>query len=156
MSDILRRAIKESIIILVVVFAVALVVNFTRGGGIPLIADAEAFRIDTDADFMIPADAEVHFHEGTAVFLDAREERFFAEEHIEGSMNVSSVGTGVDSLAFMVPADPVLVCYASGETERQAGVIADKLLEIGFTQVYVLHGGLEAWKELGLPTGKGN
>ena len=36
------------------------------------------------------------------------------------------------------------------------GVIADNLLEIGFTRVYVLHGGLESWKVHGLPTGKGD
>ena len=156
MTDILSRAVKESVVIVIVVVVVAMVVNFTRDEGIPLIADAEAFRIQTDAEFMVAGDARANFEAGDALFLDAREPRFFTLEHIEGAMNLLSTGAGVDSLAFMVPADPVLICYASAETERQAGVIADKLMEIGFTNVYVLHGGLDSWKELGLPTGRGN
>jgi rhodanese-related sulfurtransferase len=154
-TDVLPRAVKESIIILVAVLAVSLIVNFTRDEGIPLIADAEAFRVQTDADFMIAEDARVYFDEGTAIFLDARENRFFVKEHIEGAMNLPSTEANVDSLAYMVPADPALICYSSSATERQAGVIADRLLEIGFTRVYVLHGGLESWKALDLPTAKG-
>jgi rhodanese-related sulfurtransferase len=71
-------------------------------------------------------------------------------------MNVPSTTGDVHTLAYMVPADPALVCYSAAAAERQAGVVADKLLEIGFKKVYVLHGGLESWKELGLPTAKGN
>lgn len=156
MTETLTRAVKESIIILIAVLAVALIVNFTRDEGITLIADAEAFRVQTDAEFMIAEDARVHFEEGTAIFVDARENRFFAGEHIEGAMNLPATASNVDSLAFMVPADPVLICYSSAATERQAGVIADKLLEIGFKRVYVLHGGLDSWKGLDLPTAKGS
>lgn len=155
MTEILTRAVKEAIIITVVVVVVAMVVNFTRDEGIPLIADAEAFRIQTNAEFIVAADAEGYFSEGTGIFLDARDERLYAVEHIEGAMNLISTGGSLDEMAYMVPADPVLICYSAEATEREAGVIADKLLEMGFTKVYVLHGGLESWKALGLPTGKG-
>lgn len=156
MTDVLTRAVKESIVILIAVLAISLIVNFTREGGIPLIADAEAFRVQTDAEFMVAEDARVHFDGGTAIFVDARENRFFTGEHIEGAVNLPSTEANIDSLAYMVPADPVLICYSSEATERQAGVIADKLLEIGFKRVYVLHGGLESWKALALPTAKGS
>jgi rhodanese-related sulfurtransferase len=154
-TDTLTRAVKEAIIITIVVVIVAMVVNFTRDEGIPLIADAEAFRIQTNADFIVAADAEGYFNEGRGIFLDAREERLYAVEHIEGALNLPSTPDGVDEMAYMVPADPVLICYSAEATEREAGVIADKLLEIGFTKVFVLHGGLESWKALGLPTGRG-
>ena len=156
MTDILTRAVKEAVIIAIVVVVVAMVVNFTRDERIPLIADADSFRVQTNAEFIVAADAEGYFNDGTGIFLDAREQRLFAAEHIEGALNVPSTGGGVDELAYMVPADPVLVCYSAESTEREAGVIADRLLELGFTRVYVLHGGLESWKVEGLPTGKGN
>lgn len=156
MTDILSRAVKEAVVITIVVIITAFIVNFTRDEGIPLIADAEAFRIQTNAEFMVPADARGHFEAGAALFIDAREADLFETESIEGAMNLPSTSGDVHTLAYMVPADPALICYSAAATERQAGVIADKLLEIGFTKVYVLHGGLESWKEEGLPTGKGN
>jgi rhodanese-related sulfurtransferase len=155
-TEMLTRAVKEAVVIAIVVIVVALTVNFTRDEGIPLIADADAFRIQTDAEFIVAGDAGAHFTEGSGIFVDAREPRLFEVEHIEGAMNVPSTPGNVDTLAYMVPADPVLICYSAEETERQAGVIADRLLEIGFKKVYVLHGGLDSWKETGLPTAGGN
>lgn|GEM_PF-2016740 len=154
MTEILTRAVKEAVIIVIIVVIVAMVVNRARDEGIPLIADAETFRVQTNAEFLVAGDARAYFDDGSGIFLDAREERLFAAEHIEGALNVPSTGGGVDEMAYMVPADPVLICYSAESTEREAGVIADKLLELGFTRVYVLHGGLEAWKAEGLPTVK--
>jgi rhodanese-related sulfurtransferase len=155
-TDILTRAVKEAIVIAIVVVVVAFVVNFSRDGGVPLIADADSFRIQTDAEFLVAADAAAHFNDGTAMFLDAREPGLFRIEHVEGAENLPSNAAEVGELAWLIPADPVLICYSSAETERQAGVIADKLLEMGFTKVYVLHGGLESWVELRLPTATGD
>ena len=155
MTDMLSRAVKEAVVITVVVVVTAFIVNFTRDERIPLIADADFFRIQTNAEFMVAADARGHFEAGTAIFIDAREADLYEAEHIEGAMNLPSTSGDVHTLAYMVPADPDLICYSAAATERQAGVVADKLLEIGFEKVYVLHGGLESWKEEGLPTGRG-
>jgi rhodanese-related sulfurtransferase len=152
----MSRAVKEAVVITIVVVVTAFIVNFTRDEGIPLIADAESFRIQTNAEFMVPADARGHFDAGTAIFIDAREPDLYRVEHIEGAMNLPSTSGDVSTFAYMVPADPDLICYSAAATERQAGVVADKLLEVGFTKVYVLHGGIESWKQEGLPTGRGN
>ncbi len=156
MTHILSRAVKEAIVIAVAVVIIAFIVNFTRGEGIPLIAGADSFRVQTNAEFMVAADAAGRFEDGTALFIDAREADLFETEHIEGAMNLPSTAEDLHTVAYLVPADPGMICYSEAATERQAGVIADKLLEIGFKQVYVLHGGLESWKEEGLPTAKGN
>jgi len=155
-TDMLSRAVKEAVVITIVAIVVAFIVNHTRDGGIPLIADAEEFRIQTDAEFMVAADARGRFDAGTALFVDAREVDLFEAGHIEGAMNLPSTSGDVHTLAYLVPADPALICYSAAATERQAGVVANKLLEIGFKKVYVLHGGLESWEEEGLPTAKGN
>jgi hypothetical protein len=65
-------AVKEGIIVAVASVVVALVFNFVRNDGIPLIADAEAFRIQTNAEFLKAEDARRLFEEGSAIFVDAR------------------------------------------------------------------------------------
>lgn len=156
MTEILSRAIREAVVIMVVVVVIALTVNFTRDGRIPLIANAETFRVETDAEFMVAEDARVYFDEGTAMFVDARERQLFELEHIEGAINAPSASAGLDTLAYLVPADPIMICYSTEAAQRQAGVVADMLLEVGFKRVYVLHGGLESWKKLNLPTVEGS
>jgi rhodanese-related sulfurtransferase len=151
-KEVFGGAIKEAVVILVAGVIVSLAVNYVRDDGIPLIAEAEAFRVSTDAEFLKPEDARDLFEQGTALFVDAREPEIFMIEHIEGAMNVPSSMAQVDSIAWLVGADPLIVTYASEASQRQAGVVADKLLEAGFSKVHVLYGGIEGWKDLDLPT----
>jgi rhodanese-related sulfurtransferase len=154
-NDTVRAAIKESVVIIVVGTIAAIAFNVARDNGIPLIAQAEAFRVRTQAEFIKNRDAGALFEQGAAIFIDAREPQVFQIEHIEGAMNIPSSASQVDSIAWLVGADPVIIAYASESSQRQAGVIADRLLQIGFKKVYVLYGGLEAWKDLALPLGAG-
>jgi rhodanese-related sulfurtransferase len=150
-KPILSGAAKEAVLILVVSCVAALVVNAARKDGLPLVAAEDAFRIKTNAEFITPDDAWKLFEAGNAFFIDAREPGLFGPEHIEGALNVVPTQAGIDSLVWMAPADPDVVAYASKGTQRQAGVLADKLLEAGFKKVYVLLDGIEAWKAKGLP-----
>jgi rhodanese-related sulfurtransferase len=150
-KPVVSGAAKEAVLILVLACVVALVVNVARKDGLPLIAAEDAFRVKTNAEFITPDDAWKLFEAGNAFFIDAREPGLFGAEHIEGALNVVPTQEGIDSLAWMAPADPEVIAYASKETQRQAGVLADKLLEAGFKRVYVLLDGIEAWEEKGLP-----
>jgi len=147
-------AVKEAIIILAIGIVVGILTNALRKDGIPLIADAEAFRIKTRAEFVKVEDAYRLFENGEATFIDARDERFFLTEHIEGSMSLPATGGDITEIAWLAASDPIVICYASAESQRQAGVLADRLLASGFNRVYVLLGGLEAWKEKGYPTAR--
>jgi rhodanese-related sulfurtransferase len=149
--SLLAGAVKEAVVVVIVVGAVAVLVNLVRSDGIPFIAAEDAFRVKTNAEFISPGDAWALFEGGSVFFVDAREPGLFEAERIEGALNAAATQAGADSLAWMVPADPSVVTYASKETQRLAGVLADKLLEAGFKKVYVLLGGIEAWKEKGLP-----
>ncbi|MFH1314128.1 MAG: rhodanese-like domain-containing protein [Candidatus Eisenbacteria bacterium] len=151
MKPILRRAVIEGGIILVVAAAAGLAVNHARTEGIPLIADAEAFRVRTNAEFMTAKDAFRFFEEGSALFLDARGPDLFDVKRIEGAMNISPSAEGIESVAWLAGADIRIICYACEENQREAGVLADMLLEIGCKQVYVLHGGIEGWIDSGFP-----
>jgi rhodanese-related sulfurtransferase len=155
MRGILSRALKEAVVIIVVVVAAGLSFNALRSDGIPIIADAGTFRIETAAEFMKIEDARLLFDQGDVVFVDARDERIFSKEHIEGAVNVPPARSGVDDLGWLIDIGTNIICYASEDSQRQAGVVADKLIELGAGKVFVLYGGFEAWKNAGLPTAAG-
>jgi rhodanese-related sulfurtransferase len=145
-------AVRQAVMISVVVVVVGLVFNAVRRDGIPLIADPETFRIQTDAEFLGVDDAYGLFEEGKAVFVDARDARIFSIERIEGAVSVPPEGLGIDDIGWLSSLDSDIICYATEESQRQAGVVADKLIEMGAEMVLVLHGGIEAWKAAGYPT----
>lgn len=151
MKAILTGAAKEALVLLVLGTAVGLAVNALRKDGVPLIAEADAFRVRTNAEFISTEDAWGLYEQGNAFFIDPRDPSAFAREHIEGALNASPTQSGVEGLAWIAPADPYVVAYASEGSRREAGVLADKLLEAGFKKVTVLLDGLEGWKRAGHP-----
>jgi rhodanese-related sulfurtransferase len=148
---ILAGAAKEALILLLVGAIVGLAVNAVRKNGVTLLAEPDAFRIRTNAEFISTEDAWDLYEQGTAFFIDPRNPEAFAAERIEGALNASPTQSGVDSLAWIVAADPYVITYASVGSQRQAGVLADKLLEAGFKKVKVLLDGLDGWKRAGHP-----
>ena len=154
MRKVFESALKEAGVLLVVCLAVALIYNFVREAGIPIVAEAEAFRIRTDAEFLKGEDAADLFEQGTAFFVDVREPRFFEIGRVEGALNLpsSEIDVDVEAMTWLVASDLTIIVYASRANQRQAGVVADKLIEMGCQKVFVLHDGIEGWKELGLPT----
>jgi len=145
-------AVKQAVIISIVVVAVGLGFNALRENGIPLIADAETFRVQTEAEFMKVDNAWRLFEQGSAVFVDARDPRVFSVERIEGAVSIPPVGPELENAGWLAGSGSIIICYASEESQGQAGIVADKLIDMGAGEVFVLYGGLEAWKTAGLPT----
>lgn len=151
MRAVLASAAREAAVLAVVGAVVGLVVNAVRDDGVPVIAAADAFRVRTNAEFISVENAWSLYEQGNAFFVDPRDPSAFAAERIEGALNASATLSGADSLAWMASADPYVIVYASEGSQRQAGVLADKLLEAGFEKVSVLLDGLEGWKRAGHP-----
>jgi rhodanese-related sulfurtransferase len=153
-----NRILRESLIIIVGVLAISFIFNFTRKatgkGGIPLIADAEAFRVQTNAEFAKIEDAYRLFEEGRAIFIDARAPEVFALGHIEGAINAPPGGEDLAGLTWLADADTYVICYAAEKSQRQAGVAADKLLEMGCEEVFVMMDGFETWRRKGFPVSR--
>ena len=101
--------------------------------GVNPIGSAEAIQI-------------VNQHKGR--FVDIREVDEFNNGHIADSIHLplSSLADKVSSLK--KPERPVIVVCASGQRARKA---AKQLSSHGFTDIYVLKGGLTTWKEAKLP-----
>lgn len=81
-------------------------------------------------------------------YLDIRESAEFEKEHIADAINVplSQLTDNLDKLKDK--SKPVVLVCASGQRARNA---AKTLSKQGFEEVYVLSGGLHAWREAKLP-----
>ena len=105
------------------------------------------------------APAAFHANAGDAVLIDVREPAEFDTGHLPGAINIPR---GV--LEFQVDAHPavanatdpalahrerplVLYCRTGG----RAALAADNLQKLGFADVRSIAGGIEAWRESGLP-----
>lgn len=87
--------------------------------------------------------------EGEAVtFLDVRDEDEFAAGHIEGAIHVPY--EQVASSAEKLPKNHSIVLYCIHSAHR-APAATKTLKALGFSSVFVLEGGLVAWREAGFP-----
>lgn len=91
------------------------------------------------------------------VLLDVREPHDFSAAHPPGAVNLPYREFSTyfpDFRTATNPQKPIYVyCYGSecGTSLR----VASRLLQSGFTNVTIVRGGFEAWKERGLPTEQG-
>lgn len=90
--------------------------------------------------------------EKAIVVLDVRTAEEFASGHIKGAQNVDIASPDFQkNLARLDPAKTYLVhCAAGGRSTRSLGI----LNKLGFKSIIHLDGGLNSWKEAGLPLEK--
>lgn len=82
------------------------------------------------------------------IFLDIREAAEFKKEHIAESMSLPLSTLEANIAKLKNPAQPIILICASGQRARAA---AKQLRNHGFSNIYVLTGGLNAWKDGKLP-----
>ncbi|WP_341704499.1 rhodanese family protein [Ferrovibrio sp.] len=94
-----------------------------------------------------PQILQQHLQDGTAILIDIREPAEYAREHIRGARLVPLAG--IDAHDFDAERDRIAVftCRSGNRTALNAG----RLLAKGFREAYLLDGGLDAWKQAGLP-----
>jgi rhodanese-related sulfurtransferase len=84
-----------------------------------------------------------------AVLLDVRETGEFAGGKLPNAVHIplSQLASRGGELAKLT-ARPIVIYCALGKRARSAGSALEKL---GFANIYMLRGGLKAWKDAGLP-----
>lgn len=82
-----------------------------------------------------------------AQVIDVRDATDFAKGSLPGAKNVPAAAAG-ERMGELKKEKPVVVVDANG---AQAGRVAAQLRAAGFGEVFVLAGGLAAWREAGLP-----
>ncbi|HOP48001.1 MAG TPA: rhodanese-like domain-containing protein [Desulfobacteraceae bacterium] len=136
---------------------IALSANHFRSRGIPLISDWSAKEHFTDEAgdcLCIPLEQAEHlFKQGAALFVDARPESQYEEEHIQYAINLP--WQKVD-LYFAETADKLegynaIIAYCDGESCDLGHELAIFLKDMGFENVYVLFNGLTVWRNAGMP-----
>ena len=87
-----------------------------------------------------------------AEFWNVLTDDYYTGELIPGSRRVPLDRVGRE--ASELPKDTPIVVYCSGLACPQSGSAGEKLSALGFSNVRVFEGGLEAWKEAGRPVEK--
>lgn len=85
--------------------------------------------------------------EDKAVLIDVREAMEYNREHIIGARLVPL--SGFDAADFARDAGKIAVCQC--RTGSRSAKAAAQIVATGFKEVYSLQGGIEAWKQAGLP-----
>jgi rhodanese-related sulfurtransferase len=100
-----------------------------------------------------PAEAVLLINRENAVVLDVRDESEFAAGHIADAKNIplAKLAERANELR-KYQQKPVIVHCQSGV---RSGNACSQLKQAGFTRLYSLKGGLNAWSEAKLPVTKG-
>lgn len=100
-----------------------------------------------------PAAATQMINRQDALIVDVRESDEFAGGHLPESRNIpqSRFAEQLGELEKFKD-KPVILCCLSG---MRSGKLCGDLVKQGFTQVYNLAGGIDAWKSAGYPVQKG-
>lgn len=100
-----------------------------------------------------PAEAVLLINRENAIVLDVREESEFAAGHIPDAKNIplSKLAERINELRKFQQKPVVVNC----QTDMRSAKAFGQLKEAGFTNLYNLRGGLNAWNEAKLPVAKG-
>ena len=87
-----------------------------------------------------------------ALVIDIRDQAEYARGHITNarSFPVKVLEERRSELEKLKSAPVIVSC----DTGQRAGAAADKLRSLGMSDVYVLQGGINAWRDAGLPVTK--
>jgi rhodanese-related sulfurtransferase len=101
-------------------------------------------------------EAEDLWHDGTAVFIDARRASFFGEGRVPRALNVPASETSktLPAEILALARERTLVVYCEGGDCQSSLLMAKRLHGEGFKDIRVMTGGWSAWQAAGLPEEK--
>lgn len=100
-----------------------------------------------------PAEATLLINRQDAQVIDVREADEFAAGHLPEARNIP-IGKIADRVGEIekYKDKPLILCCASGMRSAKA---CGELKKLGFTRLHSLTGGIDAWRQAGLPVKKG-
>ncbi|MHC1698378.1 MAG: rhodanese-like domain-containing protein [Geobacteraceae bacterium] len=98
------------------------------------------------------------FDTKNALFIDARESSVFQQGHIQGSTSfpLATLETILPGFLNKVPFETNLVLYCGGYGCHDSKDLGQKLLQLGYRQIFVFEGGYPEWKDAGFPIAGAN
>ncbi len=108
--------------------------------GLPLPAGIE----DVDID-----EARQALADRSALFLDARSPQEYDEGHLPGALNLPAYQFDDYFFEVMEPIEEAsrIIVYCDGDECSDSIAVAERLVEFGFSAVYVFEGGWRSWVE---------
>lgn len=121
-----------------------------------LLAGCDPATDDTSVVWLAPTDAVNKLNtpggmfqkEVKGVWVDPRSTKAYEESHIPGAISLPLPDMR-DAAASVLADYNLFIVYDSDFADVMAKAGAKRLLELGFTDVYALTGGLRAWKKDG-------
>jgi len=156
------RALRQTLVIIVLAAAVGFGMNLLRSDRLALNADwSPEARLTSKfgKNIMISLDeAKEKFFSGSALFVDARPLEDYREGHIKGARNLTVTAFEEQAFGLLLglPEDTLIVTYCDGEECALSIEVAEKLKEIGFENIRILHNGWTVWKNHRLPCESGS
>ncbi len=99
------------------------------------------------------ADARALYDQGTAVFVDVRTGDEYAAGHIADATSITS--SDLEARLKSLPSDGTIITYCTRPDEELSVRAAQIFIELGYTNVVALKGGLQAWQDQGYPIATG-
>ena len=161
---VIRKTIKEIIILMGVSVALALVVNTLSPRGIALVGqwdidegvitaspggDAAGRPQEIDSVSL----AKYIYDKNEALFVDARSQNDYDNGHIPGavSLPVGRFEERIESFLNRYPPEQPIVTYCTGRTCEDSHDLAQYLSDVGFTDVRIFIDGFPGWEAEGYP-----
>jgi len=148
----LNTPLPQALVIILVGAGLGLAANHVSPRGLPLITPPKQ---TVPAEEFIPLDrAKALWHDGTTLFLDARDPEDYAAGHIGNALNLpaQSFAQHLGEIAPMLTPASVLVLYCDGNECELSHRLRESLRPLGYTNTYLLFNGWSAWRQAGLPT----
>lgn len=82
-----------------------------------------------------------------AVLIDVRTPEEFAQGHIQGAININAEGASFDAEIEKLDKSKPYAVYC--QSSRRSGIATAKMEKAGFTHLYDLAGGIQAWQSAG-------
>ncbi|SPD73535.1 putative Sulfurtransferase [uncultured Desulfobacterium sp.] len=165
----IKDIIKELAILLGLAVVTAFAVNALSPKGIALFGEWDTARGVITArpkDDVVARELEMGdfeavkeiYDSGAAVFVDARSDEDYSRGHIAGavSLPVSQAEALMDNFKMDYPAYQMIITYCSGRECEDSHILAQLLLDVGYTDVRVFVDGYPCWEKEGYPVEKSN
>jgi rhodanese-related sulfurtransferase len=145
-----KRIWREAAWLAVVACGLAAASWALRPDRLPLLATSEQYELDLPVPLMDLDRAMLVYDEGSHLFVDTRDIDPVQDPRIPGAFVIRQASFDDDLIAvsdFLYPEDP-LVLYGSGNLQEVAA-LASRFLERGYEQVFIMSGGIDAWRQAG-------
>ena len=153
-----KRSLFECIGIFIFALALALLTNFLRPDGLPLLRShpSPLPPEDNQANIISLQALRERLEQPGTIIFDARSPEEFAEGHIPGATNLPYYEFSGQASRVLkdVPFDREIIAYCSGLDCSNAEDLAFLLKEKGYIKVKVFEEGWEEWLAKGMPIEK--